>query len=207
MAKIKKTLRDDPEPWEPPNNYWEYSWDPVITKKQFEELDPNIRTGLRNFKIQNIHSQGRYGIWPDWNLMPDYMKSMYGGLLTEKGHSYKNDWNLYRSYVRCANYRYLYMETGGDIIDPGERNKIYGLPRVFFEWWDHYKQEEIWGRFSILPNGSPFGGPVDIRPAEMNRSQSWQWDGMRVTIDVHGYEEYIYAKVSPVCRTIKSKKV
>ena len=207
MAKIKKQLREDPEPqeWEPPNWYYQKSYNPKVTKQMFDNLDNNIKTGLRNFRILNINSLGRFGIWPDWNRIPQADRERYN--LKQVGTAYKSDWMLYRQYVRITNSAAIAWETGSDIMDPSERNKIYGVVNSLQYYYKPGTGYDF-TRVDMLPNGNPGAyGLTSVRPPWMVRDDWWTMDGYTIPIDPQGYIEYVTAEVSPVCRTIKSKRV
>lgn len=202
--KLNRSLREEQE-WEPPNWYYQKSYNPKVTKQMFDNLDNNIKTGIRNFRIQNINSLGRFGIWPDWNRIPQETRERYN--LKQVGTAYKSDWMIYRQYVRITNSSAIAWETGSDIMDPSERNKIYG---VVDSWQAYYKPGEgqVWDWVDMLPNGNPGAfGLTSIRPPWMVRDDFWLYNGWTIMIDPQGWEEYVTAVVSPVCRTIKSKRV
>lgn len=196
---------DPDEPWYPPNYDYVYSYTPVVTRKMWNDLDNKYKVGIRNFRINNINVLGRFGIWPDWNRIPKETRELYS--LKQVGTAYKNDFMIYRQYVRIANSRAILWETGSDIIDPSERNKIYGIVDSRQWYWKPGTGQEL-AKVDMLPNGSPMAyGVTSVRPPWMVRDDSWFEDGRRLTIDPEGYEEYVYAEVSPVCRTIRSKRV
>lgn len=204
--KIKPMLSEDvPEDWYPPN--WDYIYEahPKITREMYNALDNNLKTGIRNFRIQNINSMGRYGKCPEWERLPDYIKGQYG--YTKYGLSYKDDFKIYKFYIMQANSPLTSFSDGGDIIDPSERNKIYGVCNVGFWYFDENTHEYEYIKADVLPNGTTMDYVYEIAPAEVVRWQSWITDGQRFEVDDHGYIEYVYMKTSPVCRTIKSKRV
>lgn len=204
--KIKPVMRDDvPEDWYPPN--WDYIYEahPKITREMYNALDNNLKTGIRNFRIQNINSMGRYGKCPEWERLPDDLRGHYG--FTKYGLSYKDDFKIYKFYVLQANSPLTSFSDGGDIIDPSERSKIYGVANVGLWYIDPFSKEQKFGRFDMLPNGTVYDFVSEIAPALAVRGESYTTDGMRIPVDDHGYTEYVEMKTSPVCRTIKSKRV
>ena len=208
MAKIKKQLREDPEPepWYPPNYDWNYQSQPRITKKQFDDLDNNIKTGLNNWKILNINSMGRYPVFDEARKMPEDQKKDFPFPFV--GPSYKNTWLIYVSYIRQANFPLYWMTDGQDIIDPGERNKIYGVTNVGI-WYIVKGGGQEFARVDMLPQGSPDSYPTDQRPPEYKRSDQWVYNGIPWTYEDPVEQTYktIYGKVSDVCRTVKSRRV
>ena len=195
---------DPDDPWYPPNYIWNYSGDPKLTKKMWNDMDNNLKTGLRNFKINNCDSMGRYGMWPDWERIPQATREQYS--LTKYGKSYTNPWKLWKQYVGYANFPVFTWNWGRDIIDPSERNKIYGLAN--YPTWYYSQETHQYERWTgdILPTSSPYSDPWGVFPPWMVREESYLLDGMRLTIDPEGYEEYVYCQVSRVCRTIKSRR-
>ena len=196
---------DPEEPWYPPNYDYVYSYNPVVSRKMWKDLDNKYKVGIRNFRINNINVLGRFGIWPDWNRIPQEDRERYN--LKQVGTAYKNDFMIYRQYVRIANSRAILLETGSDIIDPSERNKIYG---VVDSWQYYYKPGTgyDYARIDMLPNGNPGAyGLTSVRPPWMVRDNWWMMNGYTIPIDPQGYIEYVTAEVSPVCRTIRSKRV
>lgn len=209
MAKIKKILREDEEPqeWEPPNWYWQKSGHPKITKEMWKNLDNNIKTGIRNFRIQNINVIGRYGIWPDWERIPEEDREYWN--LKKYGNAYTQDFGIYKGYVNFANSYGSFMNDGADVIDPSERNKLYGITNSGQWYWTQTWDQEF-AKIDMLPNAGPDSLQVtQQRPNWMRRSDDWVWEGRRITFIDWEHDRYVTveATVSPVCRTIKSKRV
>lgn len=195
---------DPDDPWYPPNAIWVYSGNPRLTKKMWNDMDNNLKTGLRNFKILNFDSMGRYGMWPDWERIPQATREQYG--ITKYGPSYTSPWKIWSQYVGFANFPYLYWMPAKELMDPSERNKIYGM--FDYGFWYHNTETQTWDYWKgdILPTGSPYSEPWGVAPPWITRQDSYLMDGMRLTIDPEGYEEYVYCQVSRVCRTIKSRR-
>lgn len=204
-------LRDDEqepvEEWEPPNYYYHYTFPDRNQTRNFRDLDPKLKAGLENMAVNQYESMGRYGMWPDWGEFSDELKQYYKGWLHKWGHTYKNAQFLYADYVRCANSGWTAYFSGGDIIDPSERSKLYFITDLYYEWRDPWTHEEKWGRFTAFPNGSPLGGPVDVRKAEARKWDDLSWTGtiIRYT-DREGVERMAYADVSMNSRTLKRRK-
>lgn len=204
-------LRDDEqepiEEWEPPNYYYHYTFPDRNQTKNFRDLDAKLKAGLENMAVNQYECLGRFGIWPDWGEFPDDLKQTYKGWLHKWGHTYKNAQFLYADYVRCANSGWNAYYSGGDIIDPSERNKLYYLTNVS-EWvkgpWD---TEEHLEKVSRFPNGSVLGGPVDVRKPENRKSSDLSWTGTIIRYsDKEGVERMAVADVSMNSRTLKRRK-
>lgn len=207
MAKIKKILREDEEPqeWEPPNWYYNYSGDPFITKKMWKDVDNNIKTGIHNFNILNLKCMGRYGIWPDWRRIDPELRKQYG--LCEYGRSYASDWRLYKTMIQSNNFPFYSNMYGRDIIDPGERNKAYCITAYPFNWGNPWQGHSYWTDLDTLQAGSCYGEPWGNLKPYMVRENMQAYDGMRMEVTDQGYYDWVYAKVSQVCRTIKIKRI
>lgn len=203
---IRNISDEDPDnPWYPPNyDYVKERW-PVVSRKMWKDLENRYKTGIRNYRIQNINSQGRFGIWQDWNKIPQETREQFG--LYQVGHAYKNDFMIYRQYIRAANSNAIELENGADIINPAERNKIYGITN---SWQSTYKRGEgyVYEKTELLPNGGTQAYEIiQIRPPAMNREDQYRWNGYTITYDDGETYQRATATVSPVCRTIKSRRV
>lgn len=209
MAKIKKQLRDEEEEdyYFPPNAYWQYSDNPLLTKKMWRDLDPNLKTGLRNMKILNFDCLGRYGMWPDYEIMPKEVKEQYG--ITKYGTSYTNTWKMWKQYVGFTNMPYYSWAPAKELMDPSERNKIYGLFNWMFEFWNYDTHEWDFWRGIIMPTGSPYSDPWGVVPPFIRKSWDRDWDGRFIDWIDWEHDRYVrsYCTVSKNSRTIKSKRV
>ena len=207
MAKIKTTrpINDDPQEWEPPNNYYKRERFPVVTFHDFQQLPNNIKTGLRNFRIQNQNALGRFGIWKDWSKIPPETRELYN--LFQVGQAYKSDFMIYRQFIRAANSYGISYETGSDIINPSERAKIYGITNSQ-QWYYSPVEGYTLSSVDMLPNsGTSAFEVVQIRPPWMIREDTYRLNGYTIVYDDGETYRQATAEVSPVCRTIKSKRV
>lgn len=209
MAKIKKQLRDDPEPdpWYPPNYDYVYQMNPRLTKKMWRDMDPNLKTGLKNARILNYDVMGRYGLWEDWEKIPKEDREYWG--IHKYGPSYTNPWKIWSQYVGFANMPWWGHIKGKELMDPSERNKIYGIDNWSFWYTDPITKEEKLWRGNILPTGSPISDPWGIAPPWLVRNNEYGLEGYTIHyIDwAHDRYETATAHVPNVCRTIKSKRV
>lgn len=203
--KFRNIEDEDPEePWYPPNYDYVYSGNPRITKRMWNNLDNNLKTGLRNCKILNFDSMGRYGIWQDWEKIPQATREQYG--ITKYGKSYTNPWQIYCQYIGFTNMPSWGHVKGKELMDPSERNKIYGLDNWSFWYTDpETGQEKLW-RGNILPTGSPYSDPWGIAPPWLVRANSYDIDGFTIRYDDGETYQWATAQVSRVCRTIKSRR-
>lgn len=202
-AKPWETYYD--EPWTPPNWDW---WDnPIkeVTKKDLADLDNKYKTGLRNFKTLNFDCMGRYGIWPDWNKIPQETKEQYG--LTKYGTSYINTYQLLKYYIGACDSIDIRFWFDVNINNPHDKNKLYGI----FVWWWYWDydthDQELVKDCPTFPQGS-FPSMWGSRPPYMVKSDNrFAWDGRYLQIDYQGEYIWVEATVSKNSRTIKSKRV
>lgn len=202
----RKNVRSEEEEdyYIPPNDNYSYEPSPIVTKKMFRELDPNIRTGLRNFKIRNINSMGRYGVCPDYNRVPESERERLG--LKKYGYSYASDWALYKRYIGFANSPLSYLYDGGEFIDPSERNKIFGVINRW-SWYNRDSQSyDITDYMDVFPQGSYSFDLYGARPPKIVRDDSFLRNGVTFQFDNGEYIDHGEWKTSTVCRTVKSRR-
>lgn len=207
---LREWRDDEQEPveeWEPPNYYYRYTFPDRNQTRAFRDLDNNLKKGLENMAISQYETLGRYGMWPEWGEIDEETKEYYEGWLHKWGHTFKNAQFLYADYIRCANYFLMPLFTGADIIDPSERSKLYFITDLYYVWRDPWTREEKRGRFTTFPNGSPLGGPVDVRNPEARKWEDLTWTGTQLTyIGRDGAYHKTYADVSMNSRTLKRRK-
>lgn len=204
MKRKNVRTEQDEDYYFPPNDYYSYEPDPVVTKKMFQALEPNIKTGLRNFKILNVNSMGRYGVCPDYNRVPE---SERGRLLLRKyGYSYASDWILYKRYIGFANSPYNWRYAGASFIDPAERNQIFGVVNRWSWYNPDIQKYDITDNLNVFPQGSYFSDLYGSRPPKIVRDESYLRDGLTFQFDNGEYIDSGEWKTSKVCRTIKSRR-
>lgn len=181
---------DEPiEPWYPPSAYWRY-WDPpTITRAEFLKLPNKIKTGIANYRTREINQMGRRLMYSDTH---GHVPAVYP---TNKWHSYKQDLQIYQYYIVAAANQANRLNTGGEYIDPQERNQIWFVRDGWIWYWNPKEKNYDHYRGTFIQNGSLSSEAVKIAPGEIeigNYFNPWNWYG----------EPEINGKT----RTIKSKR-
>jgi hypothetical protein len=155
------------EPWYPPSAYWRY-WDPpTITRAEFLKLPNNIRTGIANYRTREINQMGRRLNFSDTSYEHP------GIYVTNKWHCYKQDQQIYQYYLVAAANQINRLHTGGEFIDPQERNQMWFVSEGWIWYWDPSTKDFEHYRGTFIQNGGLTGEAVQILPATVQIGNYW----------------------------------